>query len=327
MARPRIAIRLADNSLFPVLEEGTPSRKRVVLEPAHTHQRAVHIDLYRTLDEEGGEYLGTLTVDLPDYNGEKPEVELVLEMDEHEHLSATARERTSGETRHLELTMEEPSPDTDFSMLTRMHEEGEYEEEASLPERSYDEDFGTPFDEEASLSYEEGEEEEGFSFEEERRASSSLMSEEEQNLLQSGFEREEEERSAALPVERRPSMWVPFILGFILGVLVGGVLSYLFLPRVLGEVPAPQVSTAPRPTPAVTSTPAPTQAPEAARPAPSEFTIIYTPTWGDTLWDLADSFYNNPWLYPIIAEENRIANPDLIYAGRPLRIPHIRPQE
>ena len=49
--------------------------------------------------------------------------------------------------------------------------------------------------------------------------------------------------------------------------------------------------------------------------------LWYEIKWGDTLWDIAATYYRNPWLYPKIARENRITNPDLIFAGTRLFIP------
>lgn len=49
--------------------------------------------------------------------------------------------------------------------------------------------------------------------------------------------------------------------------------------------------------------------------------VWYRLKWGDTLWDLSNSFYRTPWLYKIIAVENSIRNPDLIYAGDDIHIP------
>ncbi|MDR1301294.1 MAG: LysM peptidoglycan-binding domain-containing protein, partial [Treponema sp.] len=43
--------------------------------------------------------------------------------------------------------------------------------------------------------------------------------------------------------------------------------------------------------------------------------------WGDTLWDISEAFYRNPWLYPRIARFNNIRRPDLIVAGSVIRIP------
>ena len=49
--------------------------------------------------------------------------------------------------------------------------------------------------------------------------------------------------------------------------------------------------------------------------------VTYKIRWGDTLWDLADSFYNNPWLYKKIASSNNIKNPDYIISGTTITIP------
>ena len=49
--------------------------------------------------------------------------------------------------------------------------------------------------------------------------------------------------------------------------------------------------------------------------------VWYQIKWGDTLWDIAATYYRNPWLYPRIARENRITNPDLIFAGTRIFIP------
>jgi len=48
--------------------------------------------------------------------------------------------------------------------------------------------------------------------------------------------------------------------------------------------------------------------------------VVYQIQWGDTLWDISSAFYRNPWLYPRIAKDNKIRNPDLIIAGSNLRI-------
>ncbi len=63
--------------------------------------------------------------------------------------------------------------------------------------------------------------------------------------------------------------------------------------------------------------------PEKTIPAPESKprAVRHHVKWGDTLWDLSDTYYRNPWLYPIIAEENKIKNPDLILAGTYLTIP------
>ena len=47
----------------------------------------------------------------------------------------------------------------------------------------------------------------------------------------------------------------------------------------------------------------------------------YKIRYGDTLWDIADAFYRNPWLFPRIARFNNILNPDLIISGTTILVP------
>jgi outer membrane biosynthesis protein TonB len=49
--------------------------------------------------------------------------------------------------------------------------------------------------------------------------------------------------------------------------------------------------------------------------------VNYIVRWGDTLWDISDAFYRDPWLYPRIARHNNIRNPNHIISGRTIRIP------
>ena len=74
-------------------------------------------------------------------------------------------------------------------------------------------------------------------------------------------------------------------------------------PNASTVVPAPTVSVAPAVTPKRSGD------------------VTYRIKWGDTLWDISDAYYNNPWKYPRIADYNRIPNPDLIIAGTDIKIP------
>ena len=49
--------------------------------------------------------------------------------------------------------------------------------------------------------------------------------------------------------------------------------------------------------------------------------IRYKIKWGDTLWDIADAYYKNPWKYKNIARYNGIKNPDYIISGTWILIP------
>ena len=49
--------------------------------------------------------------------------------------------------------------------------------------------------------------------------------------------------------------------------------------------------------------------------------VRYRLRWGDTLWDISETFYKNPWKYKKIARYNGIKNPNRIIAGRYITIP------
>ena len=70
----------------------------------------------------------------------------------------------------------------------------------------------------------------------------------------------------------------------------------------------------------IVETPAVVPAPPPQSTRASEV-VRYQVKWGDTLWDIAQSYYNNPWLYKRIATANNIKNPDHIVAGTILTIP------
>ena len=69
--------------------------------------------------------------------------------------------------------------------------------------------------------------------------------------------------------------------------------------------------------------PEPTPAPvEEAKPEVKKSKDVeYHIRWGDTLWDLSESYYKTPWKYPKIADYNHIKNPDLIISGTDILIP------
>jgi hypothetical protein len=69
--------------------------------------------------------------------------------------------------------------------------------------------------------------------------------------------------------------------------------------------------------------------PAAVEPEPeTEKLTPYTIKWGDTLWDISNTFLKDPFLWPFIWKANpSITNPDLIYAGNTLMIPSLAPIE
>jgi len=95
------------------------------------------------------------------------------------------------------------------------------------------------------------------------------------------------------------------------------------VPQIVEPVPVIQAPASPpvatprktgnRPLPPVASYNVPTTIPREG--------VNYLIRWGDTLWDISDAFYRDPWLYPRIARHNNIRNPDYIISGRTIRIP------
>lgn len=61
--------------------------------------------------------------------------------------------------------------------------------------------------------------------------------------------------------------------------------------------------------------------PPAPKTAEKAKDIKYRIRWGDTLWDISDAYYKNPWRYKKIARYNKIKNPDLIISGTDIFIP------
>ena len=61
------------------------------------------------------------------------------------------------------------------------------------------------------------------------------------------------------------------------------------------------------------------QQPPVVEEKPKNF--VYKIKWGDTLWDIADTYYKNPWRYKEIAKYNGIKDPDHIVSGTIIEIP------
>ena len=47
----------------------------------------------------------------------------------------------------------------------------------------------------------------------------------------------------------------------------------------------------------------------------------YRIQWGDTLWRITERYYGDGDLYPLLAVENGIADPDVLIGGQDIRLP------
>ncbi len=292
MGDSTIGIKVADGSFYPVLEHGFTGTKKLTLTTAKNNQEKVQIDLYRgngaTLSE--AHYIGTLTIDnIPPASKGEPEIELLLGIDDDGQLSARASDSRTGESQKFSTTITTASVD--------QFEEPEFEVEDTQPGRI---DF-----EEAPLTGE-------------------------------TYPVTEEDRRERVHA-KGPNILL-LILFVIFGVLLVAAIAYFIYrsipgPRVpsLSTTGAATVPAAQEPVqPAPVAEPAPAAQPAAAAPAPAAVTppkpapaggVTYRIKRGDTLWDIAATYYRNPWLYPKLAKANSIRNPDLIFAGTRIKIP------
>lgn len=303
-----IGIKLADGSLYPVLGGDFTGRKRLVVTTARDNQESVQIELFRGGGQRAEEasYVGSLTLDnLAPAPKKEPEIELLLDLDEEGNLEAVASDPVSGAKRNLTVNL--------TSLASR-----ERQPELDLASRP------TAVKEQETL----------------------LTGE---TYPLSSTDRRKEHLEHPVRHRRRPLAvicWVVLALAVLAGVayLVYRLLDGRPLGAVFGGGRTPVERAAPaEPEPAppaaepaaapVEAEPAAAQKP-AAKPEPAAAAkppaaqapasgegVWYRIRWGDTLWDLAGTYYRNPWLYPRLAKANNISNPDLIIAGSRLFIP------
>jgi hypothetical protein len=299
----QIGIKLADGSFYPVLSEGDQIRKKLVLTTVRDNQETVQIDLYRGEGEFADEtdYIGTLMIEnIQPAPSKEPEVEVVLGVDEQGNLEATASDALTGESQSLSVSLQ--------SISQGPAEYPEFELETEGAERD--------------------------NFEE------TLLTGETYPISAS------DRRKEHLGKKRRsPLLLIGFIIlsliliaaiAFVVFKAVGGTpIPALFAgeqeARPVEQVQAVEeaaVEEAPAEQPAEQAAAVSeagqaeqTPAAGAGRAGATAGGLWYEIKWGDTLWDIAGTYYRNPWLYPKIARENRITNPDLIFAGTRLFIP------
>ena len=109
MKNPIIGIKIADGSYFPIMEEGSSKRKRLVLTTVNDNQESVQIDLYKGNGEELSDavYVGSLLIEnIAQAPKESSEIELKLGFDNDGTLNAEAGDPGSGQYESLSISME-----------------------------------------------------------------------------------------------------------------------------------------------------------------------------------------------------------------------------
>jgi nucleoid-associated protein YgaU len=293
-----IGIKVADGSYYPVLEQGFTGRKKLTLTTVKNNQGKVQIDLYRGNGKSLSEarYIGSLIIEnIPPASQGVPEIELLIGIDDEGQLSAEASDSRTGESQKFTTSLTTLSAGETYEIP-------DFEVEDARPRKG------------------------GF---------------EEPPLTGESYPVSEEDRRRERIHGKGPNILL-LVLFVLLGVLLVAAIAYFVYRSIQGpQIPplsatgmtaAPATQTAPPP-PAQPAPAAQTQqgtggqsAAPAAPPAPPAQTkpsggVTYRIKNGDTLWDIAATYYRNPWLYPKLAKANAIKNPDLIFAGTRITIP------
>ena len=337
----KIGIRLADGKFYPILEDGQPVKKRLVVTTVKDDQASVQIDVYRKVEEAANDssYIGSLIIEnIPPGSKGSPNIRLDLGLDDEGNLNAYALEEATGE--HQTLTVS----------LRALAEEEKYE----IPDFDFQDSESTPGSEYSAGSL--AGDDSPFDFDLPEGENSGLDTNSSSSTIPFSFE--EEAPADESGTGKKASPILIGILAIVALIILFG-LAYLIFQVTADRAPAPptapatvqtspvpapatvQTSPVPAPAPAAVPTPAPAPTPapvqasaapapvQAAPPASPPATsnavkapgVWYKVRWGDTLWDLSIAYYRTPWLYGNIAKANKLSNPDLIISGTWIYIP------
>jgi hypothetical protein len=318
---PTIGIKIANGEFYPILEENSTVKKRLVLTTVHNKQASVHIDLYRS-DTPGDDiYIGSLVIEhIKAKPRGEPSIELTISSNDLGEILAEAADLdspTKGAHDSLQVSLKplDLQDDPDFTADFDPPPAGLYEPEADNAKKKrlwpavvlallflgllcfgawlvFFNGFtvltGMPL----------------FFFRDRELSRSSS------NVLMPPLTLPA--ASTVLPEEYPPpEPPAP-------PAQISPLAELSALPAVIESPaePPPQEIVSPardRSKPPAASYKVPTAIPRGG--------VMYKIRWGDTLWDISEAFYRNPWLYPNIVRFNNIRNPDLIVSGKTIRIP------
>jgi hypothetical protein len=308
----KIGLKLADGEFYPVLQDGTAARKRLVVTTVQDGQPSVQIDLYRGEGAtiEGATYIGSLVVEgIPKMDKGEPDIRMDLGLDADGTLSAFAQEASTGASQSLKVSLESLSEEEKYEIPDFEFSEDAHKSEASFSDADFEETDSLP-----------------------PEADSVQLLQDVRN-----------EADAAEALEKPKGKALRIVLVALAILLILGLAAFLVWKFVLPPAaapaapaaavtepaPAPETAKIETPAPAeVASEPAPVAEPAPAPEPPKQKAVAfkkpgvtYKIKWGDTLWDLSYSYYRDPWVYMRIAKANKIKNPDLIICGHKLWIP------
>jgi len=326
-----IGIKIANGEFYPLLEENSLIRKRLILTTVHDNQPSMQIDLYRSTTDAmaDAQYIGSVVVEniKPKSKGE-PSVEMVISSNANGDIIAEAIDLdTSSGGEHYVLTVSLKSID-------------ETSRDLEIPDFELETSEGPP-----SGLYRRAEK---IKQEKKRRSFAwlfilivliillgllagwlffmgglgtvnSLI-----DKYTSGKAAQPALVVKAEPVRESEPVKPPASEPAVQSEPVQTQnVQVEPVPQIVEPVPviqAPASPPAPRPRTTGGRPPPPVASYNVPATIPREG-VNYIIRWGDTLWDISEAFYRDPWLYPRIARHNSIRNPNYIISGRTISIP------
>jgi hypothetical protein len=298
------------------MEENSPVKKRLVLTTAHDNQKSIQIDLYNSYAKTMADalYVGSLVVEhiKPQPKGD-PNIELILSSNSAGQIAADVVDldaSADGAPQHLSVSLTDVEEDDrendeipDFDLEDQGNPSGLYDRDAS-PGRLV--------------------EKKKFPWLLAIIAAALLLAIGSVLCLLFLADRGTAIRrrlsrpvAATAPAAPEPSAPAPTLPPTPEPAPVAPVQTPRSAPPVISAAQQPSGPEADR-----TRT-VPPSAPNRALPAIPQEGILYKIRWGDTLWDISEAFYRNPWMYTRIARFNTIRNPDFIISGKTIRIPPV----
>lgn len=305
----KIGIKLADGSFFPVMEEGTPETKNLNLTTANNNQTCVMVDLFRsetgTMDD--AEYIDTLKIEnLNEHPNGEPSLSFSIKLDENNQLEANISDPETGAKSDsliplISRTPEELEIPDDYTITSTEPED----EPLFIPSGSSDDNplnFQGLYDKETEMG-------------------------------DSAYHEE------ALPKKSKISVWICISCAIIC--ILATLILLLFIPissnikknRAAGvtangetvEITETEENIIPKAPEAKENEILVIKDAKTVEPAVTQKVqtqnVQYKIKWGDTLWDISETYYKNPWKYKKIANFNKIKNPDHIISGTVITIP------
>lgn len=337
MNKDIIGIKLSDGSFYPVLTMGETTEKQLKLTTARDGQTSIRLHLYRsaTGTMEDAEYIDSLRIDELNFHAmNEPTVALSVTVDDDGNVSAELSDLETGKIAAKTVTIpvtaisDLPDFDIDFD-IPEPKDSSEFD---TPPLTEEDLDFDIPLDSKTRAILSEipaekkvSDSNDDFSMQESPFTDSSLYD---------GLAPEGKNKKGGISIPAAICIICAVICLCALGIMVfiappkwlmnlKSIPAYNFETTLIPEDTAEDTPSPYENTIVVSEEPIIPEQPVIVEPDEegSNSPIKHLVKWGDTLWDIAGSYYKNPWAYPRIVKENNIKNPDYIVSGTILIIP------